>query len=83
VESLSKHWHPNEENIVVVWDTFVLGTGDVFDSTVLHDLTTGSYAFMPKGVHHFGVCKGETLLVECGIGPLTINLLGAPKSGRR
>ena len=63
--------------------SFALGTGDAFDSTALRDLTTGSYAFMPKRVHHFGLCKGETLLVEYGIGPLTINLLGAPTSGRR
>jgi hypothetical protein len=46
---------------------FGLGTGDVFDSTALRDLTAGAYAFMPKRVHHFGVCKGETLLVEYGM----------------
>jgi hypothetical protein len=73
------HWHPNDENIVVVRGTFALGTGDAFDSTAMRDLTTGSYAFMPKRVHHFALCKGETLLVEYGIGPLTINLLSAPE----
>jgi hypothetical protein len=76
------HWHPNDENIVVVKGAFALGTGDVFDSTALRDLTTGTYAFVPKRLHHFGVCKGETLLVEYGIGPLTINLLPAPKRPR-
>jgi len=32
----------------------------------------------PLALRTFGVCKGETLLVEYGIGPFTINLLGAP-----
>jgi quercetin dioxygenase-like cupin family protein len=71
------HWHPLEENIVVVKGTFALATGDTYDAAALHDLTAGSYVFMPKRVHHFALCKGETFLVEYGIGPLTINLLGA------
>jgi len=74
------HSHATDENIIVVRGTFALGTGDGFDSTALRDLTTGSYAFMPRRVHHFGLCKGEALLVEYGIGPLTINLLGSPPS---
>lgn len=75
------HWHPKDENIVVVLGTFPLGMGDTFDTSALHDLRTGSYAFVPKRGRHFALCKGETLVVEYGIGPLTINLLGAPTRG--
>ena len=74
------HWHPTDENILVLRGTFALGMGDAFDTTALRDLTTGSYAFVPKGGRHFGMCKGETLILEYGIGPLTINLLGAANS---
>jgi len=77
------HWHPTDENIVVMKGAFALGTGDVLEATALRDLTAGAYAFMPKRVHHFGVCKGETLLVEYGIGPFTINLLGTPQSAKQ
>ncbi len=77
------HWHPTDENLVVLRGTFAMATGDKFDATGLHDLAAGTYGFMPKRVHHFGLCKGETDLLLYGVGPFVINWIGpndpAPK----
>jgi hypothetical protein len=77
------HWHPLEENIVVVKGTFALATGDTFDARALRDLSAGSYVFMPKRLHHFALCRGETVLVEYGVGPLEINFVSTPKGRLR
>ena len=71
--NVAPHWHPGDENIVVLKGTFALATGDKFDTTALHDMTTGAYGFMPRRVHHFGVCKGETDLLVYGVGAFVIN----------
>jgi hypothetical protein len=46
--------------------------GDKFDEAAGHDLTTGSYARMPKGVRHYAWTKGETIIQVHGTGPFQI-----------
>ena len=79
------HWHPTDENIVVLGGTFALGTGDKLDPAGLRDMPTGAYGFMPRRMHHFGMCKGETDLLVYGTGPFQINWIGASsaKSGTK
>jgi quercetin dioxygenase-like cupin family protein len=67
------HWHPEDENVVVVEGTLVMGMGDKFDPAVEHEMTAGSFALMPKGAHHFAWAKGETLIQVYGTGPFAIN----------
>ncbi|MGH6630612.1 MAG: cupin domain-containing protein, partial [Burkholderiales bacterium] len=62
------HWHPTDENLVVLSGTFALGMGDKFDPAGLQDMPTGAYGFMPRRMHHFGMCKGETDLLVYGTG---------------
>jgi len=76
---VAPHWHPTDENIVVLRGTFAIATGDVFDPSATHDLAAGSYAFMPEGMHHFAFCKGDTVLLIFGIGPFHINWIEPPK----
>lgn len=73
------HWHPTDENIVVLNGTFALGTGDKFDPAGLQDMTTGAYGFMPRRMHHFGMCRGETDLLVYGTGPFQINWISSSK----
>ncbi len=56
---VAPHWHPTDENLFVLSGTFALATGDAYDPATLHDMTTGAYGFMPRRVHHFGLCKGR------------------------
>ena len=76
---VAPHWHPTDENIVVLRGTFAIATGDKFDPTATHDLVTGAYGFMPKGMHHFAFCKGDTAILVYGIGPFLINWIEQPK----
>jgi quercetin dioxygenase-like cupin family protein len=67
------HWHPTDENIVVLKGTFELGTGDTFNPSSMQEIAAGSYGFMPRHMHHFGQCKGDTDILVYGVGPFQIN----------
>lgn len=72
------HWHPGDENIVVLKGTFSVGIGDQFDARRAQDIPTGGYGLVPGRMHHFAVCKGETDIFVYGIGPRLNNWVGAP-----
>jgi len=52
------HWHPEDENITVIEGTFLMGMGDKVDQSAMSDMPAGSFATMPKGMHHFVPCRG-------------------------
>lgn len=66
------HWHPEDENIVVVKGTWYLGTGDKFDRSAMREMNVGDYALMPKGMHHFAWSKNDTIIQVHGIGPFQV-----------
>ena len=74
---VAPHWHPGDENVVILKGSFGMATGDKFDPAALRELMSGTYGFMPRRVHHFGMCKGETDMLVYGIGPFVINYVGA------
>jgi hypothetical protein len=82
-DKASPAWHPTDENFVVLKGTFGIGTGDKFEPTALRDLTAGSYGFMPKRMHHFGLCKGESEVLVYGIGPFRVNYISSSGAGQR
>ncbi|HEX8069133.1 MAG TPA: cupin domain-containing protein [Pyrinomonadaceae bacterium] len=67
------HWHPTDEHVVVLEGALLMGLGEKLDEAVAHELVAGSYARMPKGVRHFAVAKGPTVIQVSGIGPFAIN----------
>ena len=71
------HWHPTDENVVVLKGTFLLGTGDTFDPSGMQEISAGGYGFMPRRMHHFGQCKGDTDILVYGVGPFQINWISA------
>lgn len=79
---VAPHWHPTDENMVVLTGTFAVGPGDTFDTAGLQDTPTGGYIFMPRRMHHFGLCKGETDVLIYGTGPFQSIFLGAPEGGK-
>jgi quercetin dioxygenase-like cupin family protein len=66
---VAPHWHPVEENIIVLRGAFAVGAGDVFDPARMREIPSGGYGFVPAGMHHFAVCKGETEMIMYGVGP--------------
>ena len=74
---IAPHWHPTDENFVVVKGNFAVGSGDKFDEAALHALPTGAYAFIPKLEHHFGECKDDVQTILYGMGPFKINFISA------
>ena len=63
------HWHPTEERITVLQGRFSLGMGDEYNEASLQELPTGSYASMPKGMTHFALATGDTIVQVHGVGP--------------
>jgi hypothetical protein len=67
------HWHPSDENVTVLKGTLMIGRGEKFDAAKMEDLPVGSFMRMPKGMRHFAMAKGKTMIQVHGIGPFEIN----------
>jgi ChrR Cupin-like domain len=67
------HWHPTDENVTVLKGTFLVGMGDKLDESKLQTMNTGNFIIVPKEMHHFGMCKGETIVQVHGAGPFKVN----------
>jgi quercetin dioxygenase-like cupin family protein len=72
---VAPHWHPTDENIIVVQGVFKLGSGDTYGDSATHALPAGSFAKMPKQAHHFAGAKGETIVQIYGSGPFVVNYI--------
>ncbi len=49
------HFHPIDENIIVVSGVYQMGMGDNFDIGAMTSLPAGSFATMPAGTHHYAM----------------------------
>jgi quercetin dioxygenase-like cupin family protein len=67
------HWHPADENVTVLQGTLRFGVGEQIDESRTADAPAGSFAHMPKGVRHFAMAKGDTVVHIQGLGPFGIN----------
>ena len=70
---IAPHWHPTDENIVVVSGTFVMGMGDTRNEATMHALPAGSFTIMPKTGRHYATARGETVVQIYGPGPFVVN----------
>jgi hypothetical protein len=66
------NWTRDDESITVLSGTLCMAVGQKFDETACRDLPAGSFVFMPKGVPHFGVPKGDVIQIQ-GVGPLKVH----------
>jgi len=66
------HWSSDDESITVLSGTLCLGLGTKFDETACRDFPAGSFVFLPKGVAHFGLTKGDVVQIQ-GTGPLKVH----------
>lgn len=77
------HWHPEDENVVVIEGTLVMNMADKYDAAGEHELGAGSFASMPKGAHHYARAQGDTLIQVYGIGPFAINYINPADDPRK
>jgi hypothetical protein len=62
--TLPPHWHSQDEHLIILSGTFLMGIGDTFDEHALQAVPAGGYIFTPANVHHFCKTKGETVWSE-------------------
>ncbi|HXN84147.1 MAG TPA: cupin domain-containing protein [Myxococcales bacterium] len=66
---IGPHFHPGDEHVTVIQGAFWMATGDAFDDGSLKEMAVGAFHEIPKGVHHYGLAKGETIIQLHGVGP--------------
>lgn len=67
------HFHPTDENIIVLKGNFMMGIGDKFDEKSLKAMPAGGFMSMKTGTHHYAMAKGETIIQLYALGPFVIN----------
>ena len=77
------HWHPTDENVVVIQGTMMIGAGDTFDESNMKVMPAGSYGLMPMRMHHFAMAKEESLVDIYGTGPFAINYVNPADDPRK
>ena len=76
------HWHPTDENVVVVSGSLMLGMGDKFNEPGMKTIGAGGFALLPKDMRHSAKAKGATQIVIYGTGPFQITYVD-PKDDPR
>jgi quercetin dioxygenase-like cupin family protein len=66
------HWHPIDENVVVLKGVLMMGVGDKFNESAAHEMREGTFAKMPKETRHYAWTKEETVIQVHGIGPYEV-----------
>ena len=77
------HWHPTDENIVVLEGALVMGMGEKVDQASTKELGPGAFARFPKKTAHYGWSKGETITQVYGIGPFEITYVNPADDPRK
>jgi len=77
------HWHSTEENVTVLQGTFLMGHGDQLDPAKTQELSAGSFAHMPKGMRHFAIAQGETIVQVHSTGPFDITYVNPADDPRK
>lgn len=67
------HWHPQDEHVTVLSGTLMFAFTDKEDATKLKPFGPGTFYYVPKGVRHYGVAKGASVVQISGMGPRVTN----------
>lgn len=63
------HWHPADEHITVIKGSCYMGIGDKFDKKTAKMMSTGAFAVMKTGTHHYFFAEEECIIQLHGMGP--------------
>ena len=77
------HWHSADENLTILSGTLLVGHGEKLERATMTELGAGSFCHMPKGMHHYVMAKGETVIQVHGIGPFDITYINPADDPRK
>ena len=80
---VAPHWHPTDENVVVLSGTFMVGMGDKMDEAAMQTLSAGSYGKVPRQMHHYAMAKTEATIHIYGMGPFAITYVNPSDDPRK
>ena len=63
------HTHPMTENVTVLSGTLMVGLGNTMAMAKMTALPAGTFVSIPKGLAHYAMAKGVTVLQLSGEGP--------------
>jgi hypothetical protein len=67
----------------VIQGAFWMGMGDKFDEASLKEMAVGAFHKIPKGVHHYGMAKGQTTIQLHGVGAWGITYVNPADDPRK
>jgi hypothetical protein len=76
------HWHPTDENIVVLSGAVLFGMGDKTDMKP-HAVPAGGFVKMPARMVHSATARGETIIHVYGVGPFDITYVNPADDPRK
>jgi quercetin dioxygenase-like cupin family protein len=77
------HWHPADENVTVLKGSLLMGRGEKLDLAAAEEVPAGGFSHMPKGMRHFAVAKGETIIQVHGLGPWDVHYVNPSDDPRK
>jgi len=80
--TIPPHFHPTDEMVTVMSGNLQVGMGDRVDVKNASTLKPGGFITAGKGMHHYAVARGETIVQVHGQGPFAITYVN-PKDDPR
>ena len=77
------HFHPNDENVLVVSGDLFIGMGTRVDKKSATALGIGGYALMPANHNHFAFTTSEATILLYGIGPIDFTYVNSTDDPRK
>ncbi len=69
---VTPHFHNAVENVTVLQGTLLLGFGDTLNAAKTTAIPVDGFYSIPKGVHHYAIAKGETIVEISSMGPRAV-----------
>ena len=66
---MKPHWHPVDENLVVIKGRVLLGTGEHVKAEDAKQIQPDTFVQIPKTIRHYAIAQDETVLQVYGVGP--------------
>jgi quercetin dioxygenase-like cupin family protein len=80
---IAPHSHPNDENLTVISGTYNLGIGEKYDESKAEPVRPGGFAYIPKGMQHYGWADGDTVFQLHSVGPSAFNYVAQADDPRK
>ena len=70
---IASHWHPQWENVTIIYGTFKVGMGDRFEESKITAFPAGGFAYLDPDMHHYAMASGGVVVQVHGTSPLQFN----------